>query len=130
MTTIKPPKVPCGTCPYRRDVPSGIWHQSEYKKLPDYDAPEMWRQPQRLFMCHQQDGCLCGGWLLTHDRDNLLALRLHSRQLDPSVWSYDPPVAVFESGAAAAAHGLADVDNPSPAALRKIDGLIKQRGDE
>jgi hypothetical protein len=123
---IKPPKVPCGTCPYRRDVPSGVWHETEYKKLPDYDAPT-YGQPQRLFMCHQQDGCLCGGWLLAHDRDNLLALRLHGRELDPSVWTYDPPVAVFQSGAAAAAHGLADVDNPSPAALRKIDGLIKQR---
>lgn len=124
--TIRPPKVPCGTCPYRRDVPSGLWHRDEYEKLVGYDAPT-YHQPHQLFMCHQQDGCLCGGWLLTHGTDDLLALRLYHDRLDPSVWSYGPPVAVFESGAAAAAHGIAEIDDPSPAALRKIDGLIKQR---
>lgn len=126
MTTIKPPKVPCGTCPYRRDVPAGIWHADEYDKLPPYDG-ETWEQPQALFMCHQRNGCLCGGWLLTHDRDHLLALRLRGAELDPSVWDYDPPVAVFGSGAEAAAHGKSGIAEPDAAALRKIDGLIKQR---
>jgi hypothetical protein len=121
---IKPPKVPCGTCPYRRDVPSGIWHASEYEKLRAYDA-DTWAQPQGLFMCHQQDGCLCGGWLMVH-RDDALALRL-SRNLDLSVWHYAPDVEVFASGNEAADHGMRDIDAPSPAATRKIDGLVRQR---
>lgn len=24
---------PCETCPYRRDVPSGVWSADEYRKL-------------------------------------------------------------------------------------------------
>lgn len=124
---IKPPKVPCGTCPYRRDVPGGIWHPDEYRKLPEYDR-ETWEQPQALFLCHRRDGCLCGGWLLTHGTDELLALRLHAGELDPSVWSYAPPgVEVFASGAEAAAHGIATIDNPTDAARRKVEGLLKQR---
>jgi Family of unknown function (DUF6283) len=122
---IKAPKKPCGSCPYRRDVPSGLWSAEEYDKLPDYDG-EMWMQPHQLFLCHQQDGCLCGGWLLAHGVDNLVALRLHAHTLDPSVWSYASDVPCFASGAEAAAHGKAEIDNPSPAALRMIDGLVRK----
>jgi hypothetical protein len=87
----------------------------------------MWLQPQSLFMCHQNDGCLCGGWLLTHGTDNLLALRMHAGNLDPSVWTYAPDVPVFPSGKAAAEHGVSGVDNPSDEARRKIEGLVRQR---
>ena len=122
----KPPKVPCGSCPYRRDVPAGIWHASEYDLLPAYDG-ETFEQPPGLFLCHQNDGCVCGGWLLTHDRDELLALRLHAESLDPSVWDYAPDVQVFASGAEAAAHGKSGIAEPCDAARRKIAGLIRQR---
>lgn len=126
MKTIAPPTRPCGSCPYRRDVPSGIWEAEEYAKLPEYDR-ETWQQPPALFMCHQQDGCLCGGWLAAHDRDQLLALRIHASRLDPAVWDYDPGVPVFASGAQAAAHGIAAIANPSPKAQRKINGLVRQK---
>ncbi|MFG6083753.1 DUF6283 family protein [Paracoccus litorisediminis] len=123
--SISPPKVPCGSCPYRKDVPPGIWAAEEYEKLPLYDG-ETWEQSPALFMCHQRDGCLCGGWLMAHDRDQLLALRI-SRNLSPEVWTYNPEVEVWESGAAAAEHGKAGIDNPSREAQRKIDGLIRSR---
>lgn len=126
MSAIQAPKVPCGSCPYRKDVPSGVWTASEYEKLPDYDA-ETWAQPTQLFMCHQRDGCLCGGWLATHGPQNLLALRIHHRLVDPSVWDYAPDVEVFASGLEAAEHGCAQIDTPSEEAKRKIDGLIKLR---
>jgi hypothetical protein len=127
MTNLtKAPKKPCGSCPYRRDVPSGIWSADEYDKLPDYDG-EMWEQPHMLFLCHQQDGCLCGGWLIAHGVDDLLALRAHARELDPSVWSYVSDVPCFASGAEAAAHGKAEIDNPPPAALRMISALVRKR---
>lgn len=120
----KPPKVPCGSCPYRKDVPSGVWHESEYRKLPAFDNETM-AQPTALFMCHQQDGCICGGWLMTHDTDHLLALRL--RPVHESAYNYSPDVDVFESGQAACDHGLKHVDNPSADAMGKIKGLKKLR---
>jgi len=127
----KPPKVPCGTCPYRTDVPSGVWAAEEYAKLPDYDGDigdQVTKGAFGLFMCHQKDGCLCGGWLKAHGPGNLLALRL--TPVDPSVWDYDPPTEVWGSGAEAAAHGVRDIEAPSPEAKRKIDGLIRKRAAE
>lgn len=79
------------------------------------------KQAFGLFMCHQNDGCLCGGWLLTHDRDHLLALRLN--EVDASVWDYTPDIAVFASGQEAHDHGVRDLESPSPEARRKIAGL-------
>jgi hypothetical protein len=93
-------------------------------KLPEYDK-ETGEQPFSLFMCHQNDGCLCGGWLMTHDRQNLLALRMH--RVDPSVWNYAPDVEVFKSGLEACRHGILGINNPSPEAKRKIDGLLRKR---
>ena len=126
MNTIKPPPRPCGSCPYRLDVPSGIWAAEEYAKLPEYDR-NTWEQPPALFMCHQKDGCLCGGWLAAHGRDNLLALRIHAKRLDPAVWDYEPGVPVFTSGTKAAAHGMEGIERPSSQAQRKIEGLLRQR---
>lgn len=123
---IAPPKRPCGSCPYRRDVPSGIWAAEEYAKLPAYDR-ETWAQPPGLFMCHQKDGCLCGGWLAAHGTRKLLALRIHAHLLDPGVWTYEPGVPVFGSGAEAAAYGTAEIERPGARARRKIDGLIRQK---
>ena len=124
----KPPKVPCGSCPYRRDVPSGIWEEHEYEKLLAYDGDtidQVEKGAFGLFMCHQNDGCLCGGWLLAHDRRHLLALRFNT--VHPSAFSYAPNVEVFKSGAEAAAHGLRDYEAPSKEALRKMRGIEKSR---
>ena len=116
----KPPKRPCGSCPYRRDVPSGVWHAEEYAKLPRYDL-ETFQQPVGLFMCHQRDGCLCAGWLQTHGTDDLLALRFSP--VDPSAYGYTSDVPVFESGAAAAAHGMAEIDAPGAEAQKTMRNL-------
>ena len=53
MAKLSVAKVPCGSCPYRRDVPSGIWEQHEYDKLPEYDG-QTWEQNPALFLCHQR----------------------------------------------------------------------------
>lgn len=126
VTTLKPPKVPCGSCPYRKDTPAGIWHPEEYAKLPAYDLPTAF-QPVGVFMCHQKDGCLCGGWLMTHEREHLLALRYHAHRVDPSVWDYRPAVEVFPSGAEAAAYGLSGVAEPSIDAIRMMSGILRKR---
>lgn len=120
-------KAPCKSCPYRRDVPSGIWAPEEYAKLPGFDG-EIIDQFQAgatgLFLCHQQDGNLCAGWLACHGSDNLFALRLHGALVAPAVWNYETHVPVFSSGAAAAAHGMAGVEAPSQHARRVIGRLL------
>lgn len=64
----------CSSCPYRRDVPAGIWHADEYEKLRAYDRDTS-EQPMAPFLCHQQDGTLCAGWVAVHGM-NLLGLRV------------------------------------------------------
>ncbi len=123
-------KAPCKSCPYRRDVPSGIWHAHEYDKLPAYDGEiidQLRAGAGGLFMCHQQDGCLCAGWLATHGPDNLLALRLSGHEVTKEVWDYTSPVPVFGSGAEAAAHGKADIETPGEKAQRTVGRLIRKR---
>jgi DNA-binding XRE family transcriptional regulator len=126
---LKAPPVPCGSCPYRRDVPSGIWARYEYDKLPPYDRKTM-HQPLAVFMCHQRNGTICGGWLACHLQQDgghdLLALRF-SRNIDPSVFSYQTDVPVFSSGAEAREHGLRDYKRPGAKAHRMINGLKRKQ---
>lgn len=74
-----PAPQPCASCPYRRDVASGIWAAEEYAKLPAYDTDTPF-QPANLFLCHQTSAGdprarVCAGWVGCHGSD-LLALRL------------------------------------------------------
>jgi hypothetical protein len=121
MTTVRPR--PCPTCPYRKDVPSGIWDATEYNKLPLYDG-ETWEQPLGAFHCHSTPEQLCAGWVGCHDMDNALSVRL-IRDLDPAVYEYKSPVPLFSSGEEAAEHGLRDLENPSPEAEAVVDKLEK-----
>jgi len=124
----RPGKAPCGTCPYRTDVPAGIWHASEYAKLPAYDGStveQLLKGATGLFYCHQQDGRLCAGWVACHDTRHLLALRLHTVHRD--TYRFRSPVPVFASGAEAAAHGLSGIEAPGAAAKRAVAKLIDRR---
>lgn len=122
MNPPKPPPVPCGSCPYRRDVPSGIWAREEYDKLPKYDG-ETWEQSTAVFMCHQRDGCLCGGWLACHNPRKLLVLRILAAH--PSAYDYKTDVPVFASGTEARAHGIRDMAIPGVKANKMIGGLLR-----
>lgn len=119
-----PGKAPCGSCPYRRDVPAGIWEAHEYAKLPPYDR-ETWEQPFALFFCHQQDGCLCAGWVGCHDTANLLSMRLHP--VAPETFTYESPVSLFASGAEAALHGMSGVASPDIRARQTIAKLERRQ---
>jgi Family of unknown function (DUF6283) len=129
VTLVRPRNRPCPTCPYRKDVPSGIWKADEYEKLPRYDG-DVPEQVQAgafgLFHCHQQQNHLCAGWVGCHDMANNLAVRFSRRDLDmPAVLGYISPVPLFTSGAKAAAHGVKDIRAQSPAARRKVAGLLR-----
>lgn len=115
---------PCESCPYRKDVPSGVWHADEYDKLPAYDRDTAY-QPVGLFLCHQQNGRVCAGWVGCHG-DRLLGLRLAVATGDMSTddvvacLDYVSPVPLFASGAEAAAHGKAEIPAPGVGARRVI----------
>lgn len=139
MTTLPPAPRPCVSCPYRTDVPSGIWSQEEYGKLPLYDGPTG-TQPPRLFLCHQHDRAderarVCAGWAGCHDGDDLLALRVavSSRAITVetagAIQDYVSPVPLFASGAEAAAHGMREIRKLGPAARQAIHKIRRTRTD-
>lgn len=123
-------KAPCKSCPYRQDVPSGVWSKDEYEKLPSYDGQiieQVFNNALAAFFCHQNDGKLCAGWISTHGGSNLLALRLRAHTVDHKVWGYKSPVPLFESGREACDHGMRDIKNPGIRAREMIDTLRAQR---
>jgi uncharacterized protein DUF6283 len=115
---------PCVTCPYRRDCPSGIWHEEEYAKLPGYDGDvpdQVEAGAFQLFFCHTHPDKLCAGWVGTHDMYNNLAVRMHGA--DPSVYDYVSPYPLFGSGAEAAEHGLREIEWPDPDAIDMLERM-------
>lgn len=127
-----PAAAPCGSCPYRTDVPSGVWHPSEYEKLPQFDQPTA-LQPLGVFLCHQIDGRICAGWAGCHDMTHSLGVRITAiaGDLEPdqvdALHAYTTPVPLFTSGREAAEHGMADIENPSPAAIRAAEKIQDRR---
>lgn len=130
MNGITPRGRPCPSCPYRRDVPSGLWAEHEYDKLPRFDgstAEQAMAGAFAPFFCHQQTGHLCAGWVGCHDMAENLAIRMrHNLDLD-AIRDYQSPVPLFTSGAEAAEHGKRDITQPGPAAQRKIGQLLRRR---
>jgi hypothetical protein len=131
--SIKPPAPrPCISCPYRLDVPSGVWAREEYLKLARYDQPTA-QQDRGVFLCHQQDGRLCAGWVAVQDMDEMLGIRLacamgliSDADLD-EIRDYTTDVPLHESGTRAAGHGLAELLDPDPAARRMICKLTRRK---
>jgi len=128
----KPRKRPCASCPYRKDVPSGVWDEEEYDKLPLYDG-EIAEQAEKggvaAFGCHQGDGSICSGWLGHRDPLDLLAVRLgiSNGRLDESCAEYTTTVPLFESGAEASEHGKREIENPSEKAASTIGKIVRKR---
>lgn len=127
----RPRKNPCASCPYRKNVPSGIWDECEYEKLPRYDGEMHEQSATAVFMCHQNDdGSVCSGWLAHRDPADMLAVRIGLLQgeMDPVCLDYSTDVELFESGTAAAEHGMKDIEKPSPAAIGVMDKIERKRG--
>ena len=124
-----PRKSPCASCPYRTNVPSGIWDESEYEKLARYDGEIFEQRAAAVFMCHQGDGCVCSGWLGHRPPEDLLAVRLGlmREELDPACLDYSTEVPLFPSGAEAARHGMKDIQTPRPDAVKVIGKIVRKR---
>lgn len=126
MITVRPR--PCPSCPYRLDVPSGIWDASEYDKLPVFDlgtGEQALAGASAPFHCHSTPALLCAGWAGCHDMAENLAIRMNIRVIDPAVFDYVSPVPLFTSGAEAAEHGKRDLPAPGPEAVRKARQLLR-----
>lgn len=139
MTTQPPAPRPCVSCPYQEDVPSGVWAEEDYAKLPLFDEPT-YAQPGRLFLCHQHDrddprARVCSGWAGCHDMSQSLGLRLALASGDiteataEAITDYVSPVPLFASGAEAAAHGVREILDPGPDAVRLIAKIERVRTD-
>jgi len=131
---LGPAPKPCESCPYRRDVPSGVWSAHEYAKLARYDGPT-WTQPTELFQCHQTDhdsarARLCAGWVACHGEE-LLALRIGAAigTVNPAVLNYTTAVPVFASGTEAMLHGVAKINDPSDEACAMVAKIADKRED-
>jgi Family of unknown function (DUF6283) len=129
---------PCDSCPYRRDVPSGVWAVEEYEKLRAFDKDTPY-QPHGLFQCHQVDlhgdrRRMCAGWVGCHGEE-LLALRLALAEERIGVdtyraaVAYQSPVPLFTSGGDAADHGQRDIMRPGADAAHAIAKVVRVRRD-
>jgi hypothetical protein len=119
-------KEPCSTCPYRKDVPSGVWSFDTYEILRPYDEPTF-AQPFKPFGCHTTPDFYCHGWAVVHtSRGNefdLVSLRM-ARLGYPDI--PEPAVPLFASGNEAADHGQRDLDNPSAESRAAVDKLLRK----
>lgn len=115
---------PCDYCPYRRDVPSGVWSKEEYDKLEEYDRPTA-EQPLLWFGCHSRPNLACHGWAAVHGDQQgdhaLLARRVLWFEIPERV------VPLFRSGREAARHGRARLLRPGKAAQAAVAKLMHYR---
>ena len=115
---------PCSACPYRLDVPSGVWAFTEYEKLRRYDEPTF-DQPLAVFVCHATPDHYCSGWAVCHtargNEFDLLALRLAGSPTIPEI-----SVELFESGNDAADHGQLEIDHPTRESIRVQHRLLRK----
>lgn len=128
---VGPGGVPCGSCPYRKDVPAGVWAEDEYDKLKTFDGEpfeQIVKGGLALFMCHQQDGHLCSGWVGCHNKMESMALRFHAAEITDETWTYESPIPLFASGTEAAEHGMSGVEDPDDRACALIDKLGRKLG--
>jgi len=123
MTCVR--QRPCPSCPYRKDVPSGVWAYHEYEKLRDYDEPTG-NQPLATFHCHATPDELCNGWAVVHTSRghefDLLALRFWHPENGIPV----SDVPLWSSGNEAADHGQAHIEDPDDKAIEVTSRLIRK----
>lgn len=116
----------CSACPYRKDVPSGVWSAAEYDKLAEYDKETGW-QPPGGFSCHATPEVYCHGWAVVHGRQEDTREVLAFRIWGPPENGIPPEgVPLFSSGAEAAEHGKRDIEHPSEEAKDVVARLMRR----
>jgi hypothetical protein len=124
VSPIKIKASPCSSCPYRTDVPPGVWAPEEYEKLLAFDR-ETGSQPRAVFLCHSDPEKACSGWVTCHEARpgrELLALRLRYSKEIP-----EHGVPIFSSAKIAALHGLSGVEQPPAEAFAAMEKVARLR---
>jgi hypothetical protein len=124
---------PCGSCPYRRDTPPGVWDASEYLKLREYAGGVDHRDgvPHLgIFLCHQTHvlgyETVCRGWLTVEQESLAVRLAMCRGDVTPEQVHAEPLVPLYATGEEACAAGLAGVGEPSAAAERVMRQLRRK----
>lgn len=129
MTKFQCVSRPCASCPYRKDVPSGVWAKEEYDKLRRFDTQPPGQVPATgVFLCHTDRERLCRGWLTVHSDSVAVRILLRFRQITRRTVYAPVDVPLFSSGAEAADHGVRDITHPSVEAevmMGKVERLIE-----
>lgn len=121
------PEKPCESCPYRRDVPSGIWAREEYEKLRGYDENTAFG----TFLCHHSPdmnrNAVCRGWLSVQCESAAARLAVLSGQVTDEQRYATPLVPLYASGNEAADAGIRGIKRPNAKARKLIDRLKAKR---
>lgn len=123
--------IPCGSCPYRRDTPPGIWDAAEYERLRDFADKPNGIPSLGVFLCHQspfsRSNAVCRGWLSVERESIAVRLALIKGIVTQNQVEAEVRVPLYTTGAEAAAAGLAGVEAPGRAAQRVIRRLIEKK---
>lgn len=121
------PAEPCASCPYRKDVPHGIWHPTEYAKLRTYDDGFQEIPALGVFLCHASNfkdrDSVCRGWLSVHCDSVAVRLGVITGQIPPEAPFAKVKAKLFKTGKAAADAGMRAINRPGKAARKMIDKL-------
>jgi hypothetical protein len=118
---------PCATCPYRKDVPSGVWAKEEYDKLPNWDNI----MGRGVFLCHNGSAdtkgkVLCRGWMEVHEQNIFVRLAMAQTKFNDA--NIKPTkVPLYKSGAAARKAGLRDLNRPNLKAMAAVAKIEQRR---
>lgn len=63
---------PCKDCPYRKDAPIAKWDIEHFKDVLRFDKDYI----GTVWKCHQDDGCVCVGWLMDQHNRGLPSIKL------------------------------------------------------
>lgn len=121
---------PCSSCPYRKDTPPGVWHESEYEKLRGYDDGPQGQTSFAAFLCHHSTAACqlaCRGWLTVHRESVAARLAVMTGVVSDEQRHAAVSVELYANGNEAADAGLAGVTNPSEAAIQVSRKLSKHK---
>jgi hypothetical protein len=65
-------KSPCKDCPYLKDAPLAKWDLGHFKDVLARDTELL----GAIWECHNNDGCVCVGWLMDQDNRRLPSISL------------------------------------------------------
>lgn len=129
MSKLHVPELPCSSCPYRKDTPSGVWHYDEYEKLRAYDIEYAKTGWLSTFLCHHsldtEQDTVCRGWLSVHCDSIAVRLAILRGAVTAEEAYAHVSVDLYASGNEAADAGQKNIEQPDEKARRIVEKLSK-----